>query len=76
MLYFLKELIILISKIYNADKLLDINNNFGTSIGSMLAYINFEMIMQNKLLYVNKRNIIAKILNIPIKNINNIRNKN
>jgi hypothetical protein len=33
------------------------------------------MIMQNKLLYVNKRKIIAKILNIPDENINTIRNK-
>ncbi len=65
MLFFLKQLVVVLYYIYKSDKLLDIADNFGTGIGSMLAYINFNLIMKNPTLYVNKRKVIGKILGIP-----------
>ena len=73
MLYFLKQLVILIVTIYKVDKLLD---EFGIGVGSMLAYINFNLIMEEPLSYVNKRLVIGKILNIPIEMTNKITRKN
>ncbi len=75
MLYFIKQLTILTFYIYKTDKLLDTADNFGTGIGSMLAYINFNLILKNPTLYVNKRSLLAKIFGIPIGNINTITQK-